>query len=213
MADSNLGFGSNPYLQPAIDAAQGDTVRNYNLTTQPAFNSAMVRSGSFGNSGIDQMNQESQRQLQTSLGRQANDMRYQDYWNDQNLNRQIYNDSWGQGQQSFQNGMQLLGYQNQANQQNLGFGTQIQNTPMNYWSTFSNGANGIGNGFGTSNSTMSAQGSPMMGALGGAQLGAQFGRSFGSPSVTDGGYGVGQGSAYDGSYDSFGSFTPNRRGM
>lgn len=35
----------------------------------------------------------------------------------------------------------------------------------------------------------------------------------GAPAVTDGGYGVGQGSAYGGTYDASGMFTPNRAGM
>jgi hypothetical protein len=207
----NLGFSANPYLQGSIDAALGDTVRNYNLTTQPAFNNAMVNSGSFGNSGVQQMNQEAQRQLQTSLGRQANDMRYGDYWNDLNFNKNVYDTTFNQNQQQFQNGLNLLNLGNTASQQNLGFGTTIQNAPMNYYQGFADIANGIGQGYGTSTSTTRANGSPLMGALGGAQLGA---RIFGAaPSVNDGGYSLGQGSAYGGSYDSNGMFTPYRAGM
>ena len=36
---------------------------------------------------------------------------------------------------------------------------------------------------------------------------------FGTPSVTDGGYSVGQGSTYNGTTDSSGMFTPLRKGM
>jgi hypothetical protein len=202
---ANLGFGDNPflgqknpYLEQQISDAQGDTVRSYNNTVQPAFNSAMVRSGSFGNSGVDQMNQESQRQLQTSLGRQANDFRAQDYGNQQNMyqwdqgfNRQLYNDQYGQNQQNIQTTLGLLGQQNQFNQQDLANGTQIQNTPLNYYQGFANQANGIGQGYGTSTGTSSAQGSPLMGALGGYQLGSQFGKNLGF-----GGGGWGTGNAF-----------------
>lgn len=50
----------------------------------------------------------------------------------------------------------------------------------------------------------------------GNQLAALYGRSSGSssvPSVSDGGYSIGQGSAYGGTYDATGNFTPNRAGM
>jgi hypothetical protein len=214
---------SNPYLQQQIDASLGDTMRSYNLQAKPAIESAMVRSGSFGNSGLQQMQGEQQRQLAQTLGNQANNFRAGDYQNqqgmyqwDQNFNRGVYNDQFAQNQQQFQNGMQTLGFQNNANQQNLGLGTQIQQTPMNYWQQFANSANGIGQGFGTSSSTSSAQGSPIMGALGGAQLGGAmqkgWGGGWGSPSVSDGGYSTGQGASYGGSYDG-GMFTPNRAGM
>lgn len=49
----------------------------------------------------------------------------------------------------------------------------------------------------------------------GNQLAALYSRysSGGVPPVTDGGYGAGQGSAYGGSYDANGNFTPYRAGM
>lgn len=208
----NLGLGnpytaSNPYLDKSVSDSLGDTTKAYNMTTAPAYTSAMVRSGSFGNSGVDQMQQESQRQLQTSLGRQANDMRSNNYQFGQNLgqnqnqfqqninqnqnqfsqnlgqnqsqfndnfNRGTYNDAFSQNQQQYQNGINLLGMQNTSNQQNLGFGTQVQNAPMNYYQGFSNSATGIGKGFGTSSQTSFAPGSGIMGALGGAQMGYDF---------------------------------------
>lgn len=191
MADfSNLGFTSSPYIDQQVQDALGDTTRAYNLTTQPAYNAAMVNSGSFGNSGVQQMNQEAQRQLQTSLGRQANDMRSNNlwqgmgfdannYWQNQNFDRGVYNDGVQQNQQQFQNGMNLLGLQNQTNSQNLGLGSQIQNTPLNYYGQFANQANAFGQGYGTQTGMISGQSSPLMGALGGAQLGGAFAKSWG----------------------------------
>jgi hypothetical protein len=177
---------NNPYLQGQIDSSLGDTVRNYNLTTKPAIESSMVRSGSFGNSGLQEMQGESQRQLQQTLGNQANQMRGADYNNQQNMyqwdqgfNRNLFNDQFSQNQQNIQTTMGLLGVQNQFNQQDLQNGTQIQNTPLNYYQQFANQANGIGQGYGTQTGTSSAQGSPLMGALGGAQLGQAFGNQMG----------------------------------
>jgi hypothetical protein len=114
MADfSSYGFTSNPYLEQQVQDSLGDMGRAYNLTTQPAFNSAMVNSGSFGNSGVQQMNEEAQRQLQTSMGRQANDMRSNNlwqglgfdagnYWQNQNFDRNVSNDAYAQNMGNLQ---------------------------------------------------------------------------------------------------------------
>ena len=70
---------NNPYLQSAIDQAQQDTVRNYNLTTAPMFDARERASGSFGNTGVEQARAESQRALAGELGKISTNMRMQDY--------------------------------------------------------------------------------------------------------------------------------------
>jgi len=70
-----LGANSNPYLSGQIDAAQQDVVRNYNTAIKPATESAMVNSGSFGNSGLLQMQQQQQSDLQRNLGNISTQMR------------------------------------------------------------------------------------------------------------------------------------------
>lgn len=172
MADQS---SMNPYLQPAIDAAQGDIVRNFNLTTQPAYNSAMVRSGSFGNAGVQQLNENAQLNLQKSLGDVSSTMRNNDYQFNQQFNRSLYNDAYGQNQQNLQTGLGLLDRQQAYDQNQTNNATTIQNTPMNYWQQFSNAANGIGQGFGSSTGSSNQTGggsSPWTSALGGAQLGS-----------------------------------------
>ena len=194
----NLGFGSgspyavtNPYLDKSVNDAQAATTRAYNNTTAPAYTSAMVRSGSFGNSGLAQAQNDATRQYQDTLGKQSNDMYSNQYQfgqqlgqnqNQFNLNfdRGTYNDAFNHNQTNYQNGMNLIGMQNGSNQQNLGFGSQIQNTPMNYYQGFSNTANAIGNGFGTDSKTSFAPGSGIAGALGGAQIGANLQSKYGS---------------------------------
>lgn len=168
----------NPYLQQTIDKAQGDLVRNYNLTTQPAYNSAMVRSGSFGNEGVQQMNENAQKNLQGSLGDVSNSMRMQDYNNQQSMyrwdnefNRNLYNDAYSQNMNNLTTGVGLLGTLAGYNANDLTNANNIQNTPLNYWSQFSNAANGMGQGYGTSTSNMGSSSSPFTSALGGAQLG------------------------------------------
>lgn len=192
----SAGYGSNPYLTQSISDALGDTVNAYNKVVAPGFTSANVGSGSFGNSGIREAQADSLQSLQTTLARQANDMRsgqYQfdrnmgqrgyefdrslgqrGYEFDQSMDRSIYNDTFAQNQQGFANAMALLGMQNQFGQQALGYGNTIQDTPLNYYNQFTNTANSIGQGF-SSASTSGSGGSPLMGALGGAQLGGLFG--------------------------------------
>ena len=168
----------NPYLQQNIDRAQGDLVRNYNLTTQPAYNSAMVRSGSFGNAGVQQMNENAQKNLQGSLGDVSSGMRMQDYNNQQGMyrwdsefNRNLYNDAYSQNMNNLTTGVGLLGTLAGYNANDLTNANSIQNTPLNYWSQFSNAANSMGQGYGTANSSMGSSSSPLTSMLGGAQLG------------------------------------------
>lgn len=72
---------SNPYLQQMIDAASGDVVRNFNLSARPASNATMVRSGSFGNSGLEEMARNDEKNLQGSLSDIATKLRFGDYTN------------------------------------------------------------------------------------------------------------------------------------
>jgi hypothetical protein len=182
--------GENPYLTAGIDKAQGDVVRNYNMTTQPAYNSAMVKSGSFGNEGVQQMNENSQKNLQDSLGNISSQMRGADYQNRQNLymqdraqnignyqwdqgfNRSLYNDAYSQNMNNLTTGVGLLGTLAGYNSNDLTNANAIQNTPLNYWSNFSNQANGMGQGYGSTTGTVGSTSSPWTSALGGAQLGS-----------------------------------------
>ena len=192
---------SNPYLQQNIDKAQGDVVRNYNMTTQPAYNSAMVKSGSFGNEGVQQMNENAQKNLQSSLGDISNNMRMQDYTNQQGLymqqqqfdrnkdtwdatfdrdnsqwnegfNRSLYNDAYSQNMNNLTTGVGLLGTLAGYNANDLTNANNIQNTPLNYWNNFSNSANSLGQGYGTTTGTVGSTSNPWTSALGGAQLGS-----------------------------------------
>jgi hypothetical protein len=180
---------SNPYLQSNIDAAQGDIVRNWNNAVQPGYTSAMVKSGSFGNEGVAQANQNAAYDTQKALGNVSNSMRMQDYgnqqnlymqqqgidnsnyWNNNNFNRSLYNDAYSQNMNNLTTGIGLLGTLSGYNANDLTNANTIQNTPLNYWSNFSNAANGIGQGYGTSQSQTGSTSNPFMGALGGAQLG------------------------------------------
>ena len=70
---------NNPYLNEAISRSQGDTSRQYQQTILPEMLRLQHASGAFGNSGLQQYQQESQRQLAQELGRIANEARMSDY--------------------------------------------------------------------------------------------------------------------------------------
>ena len=58
-ATSNPYFGQgNPYTAQAVDAASQAATRNYNLAIAPQRDAPMARSGSFGNTGVQQMQME-----------------------------------------------------------------------------------------------------------------------------------------------------------
>lgn len=78
-----MGDQQNPYLDQQVANAQKSMVDSYNLTAKPQMESAMVGSGSFGNSGLQQMQQQSQNQLQQNLGNVATQM----YGNAYNTNQ------------------------------------------------------------------------------------------------------------------------------
>lgn len=181
MADSSNPYlgQQNPYLQQNIDNTLGDMTRQYNLTTQPAYNSAMVRSGSFGNSGVQQMNDNANYMQQKALGATDAAMRMQDYnqqqqmyqW-DQGFNRNLYNDAYSQNMNNLTTGIGLLGTMAGYNANDLTNANTIQNTPFNYWQQFSNAANGMGQGYGTTTSTQGTTSNPLTSLIGGAQLGS-----------------------------------------
>lgn len=203
MADPyNLGLGttatnpylgqSNPNLNGIVDQVTGDLTKQFNLTAQPAYNAAMVKSGSFGNSAIDELNRNAQGQLQQSIGDAASKLRFNDYTQQQQMyqwqqqqdasngqfnlgfGRSLANDAYSQNMGNLQAGIGLLGTLGGYNQQDVANSTTQQNAPLNYWSQFSNMANGVANGFGTSTSTTGTTSNPLASLLGGAQLGSSW---------------------------------------
>jgi hypothetical protein len=82
---SNPYSGSNPYIQQAIDAASQDAIRNYNTAIRPQLDSMARASGSFGNTAIQELQQNAMGDLGRHLGNIASGMRMQDYTQQQQL--------------------------------------------------------------------------------------------------------------------------------
>lgn len=103
---ANPYAGSNPFLGQAIDAASQDAIRNYNTAIRPQLDSMGRASGSFGNSAIQELQQNAMGDLGRNLGNIASGMRMQDYTQQQQL------------------GENALGRQQQTNMFNAGLGAQ-----------------------------------------------------------------------------------------
>lgn len=82
---------NNAYLQSAIDAAQQDVGRNWSRYTNPQFDRMAQQSGSFGNTGVEQYRADSMRDLGSTMGNLANNMRMQDYTLQANLGESAAN--------------------------------------------------------------------------------------------------------------------------
>jgi hypothetical protein len=78
----------NPYLTQQIDAAQGDLARNWNQVAAPQWASKAQGSGSFGNSGVASAQALAMEGLQRNMGGIGQNMRFQDYTQQQNLAEQ-----------------------------------------------------------------------------------------------------------------------------
>jgi hypothetical protein len=75
-------LNNNPYLDQTINAAQSDAIRGYNQSIVPSQNAAMARSGSFGNSGIQQSIDNQNHDFGQTLGNIGSTIRANDYGNE-----------------------------------------------------------------------------------------------------------------------------------
>lgn len=205
--------GQNPYLKQMGDVMVGQMTDNFNRKVMPGISSQMMASGGYGGSrqgvmeanGVNDLNgqiggaltnlygQGFNTALNYDLGLRGNDLGFAGL--DAQINQNNFNNNLAGA--NFGMGVWNQGMAN--NQTGINAGTNVQNTPMNYWSQFGNQYNSIGQGFGSTTGTTSQQGNPVMGALGGAQLGSRLGNMWG------GGVGGSAGSTQDWTYGGSGS--------
>ena len=77
-------LNSNPYLSNMVDAASADVTRNYNSVIRPQQDALSARSGSFGNSGVNQVITNQANDLGRTLGNISTNIRGTDYANERN---------------------------------------------------------------------------------------------------------------------------------
>lgn len=173
----------NPYLTQQIDKAQGDVVRNYNLTARPRQDQLMARSGSFGNSGVQQASAEEDRMLQDNLANISVQMRGADYTNERNRQLQAAGLAPGAAAAGYNDAQQLYNAgqaQNAPIQQQYDFNyqqwTDQQNDP--YKRLTATGAP-FGANMGSIQTSTAAPGNSTAGAIGGGLAGWGLGNKMG----------------------------------
>ena len=102
-AGQNAYAGPNQYLEGAIGRAAGDMQRSFKQTVVPELDRMAQQSGSFGNSGVQQVQNEAYRDLGENIGNVSNQMRMQDYTTQQGLAESSLNR--GQANNQFNAGM------------------------------------------------------------------------------------------------------------
>lgn len=106
---------NNPYLSDSISNAQGDLVKSWNLIQRPQWDKAMQSSGSFGNTGVSEYQQNAQNDLTTQLGRLGLDARMNAYNQSAGLMENQLNRQTTAGESQL--ARQFQGAQNQAQRQ------------------------------------------------------------------------------------------------
>ena len=198
--------GQNPYLQQMGDALTSTMTNNWQRNVQPQIASSAMATGGYGGSRQGVMEANSANDLNQGIGSALAGLYGNGYntslqydlgvKNNQlgfgnlglgyaNLDRNINNDNNSWQLQGANFGLGVYDKVQQGNQAGIQAGTNIHNTPMNYWSQFGNQANSFGQGYGTTTGNTSQQGSPIMGALGGAQLGSQIGNWWNSSNAVN----------------------------
>lgn len=207
---SGTGYGAqNPYLLPMMQSITDQVTSNFNRNVMPQISQQMMATGGYGGSrqGVIEANamrdmnqglsnslanlglQDFNAQRGYDLGLRGNDLGYA------GLDAQIAQNNFGNRLAGANFGLNLFNQGMANNQTGINAGTNIQNTPMNYWSQFANQYNGIGQGYGSTTGSTSQQGNPVLGALGGAQLGSRLGSMWGgSPNAAGGANAQGWGS-------------------
>jgi hypothetical protein len=184
-------LNSNPYLDQNVNAAMQNTVKNYQLATAPQRDRQMASSGSFGNSGVQQMQLEDQRQLSNNLGNMASQMYGQNYANERQLQQQSLSMAPSYANQDYLDAAQLMGAGNiLQNNQQAGLNQDYQNwlDAKNYPSEQLAIMNG---GFGPQNGQTTTQQGGQGSALGKAGGGALAGYSMFGPWGAAAGAGLG----------------------
>ena len=168
----------NPFLNDQISAAQGDLVRSWNTVQKPAWDTAMQRSGSFGNTGVMEAQQNAANDLQRNLGRIGSDMRFNNYATERGLMQNALgmaptfaNQDYVDAQQLTNVGNQMQGFDQAQANQNYQWWQEAQNFPRQQLATYGSALGAQTGGTQTQTAPDPSRASQLIGgALTGAQL-------------------------------------------
>lgn len=129
------GGQTNPYLDSMVSKAQSSVANQFNTMTKPQTETAMRNSGSFGNSGLNELMQNQQKTATTQMSDIANQMYGQAYGQDQSNKMQAIGMSPTFGNAAYNDASQLMNAGNMKYQQEqnpLDFQYQQFNEAKNY---------------------------------------------------------------------------------
>lgn len=121
------GGQNNPYLDSMVNKAQQGVAENYNTMIKPQTESAMARSGSFGNAGLQQMQGLQQQAAADKMGDIATSMYSNAYNTDRANQMSALNLAPTYGDQAYKDAGQLMNagnFMQDQKQQGLDFGYQ-----------------------------------------------------------------------------------------
>jgi hypothetical protein len=192
-----LGGGflnNNPYLNQAIDQTLGDVTNQFNTTVAPSMAATAMKSGSFGNTGFQEMEQNQRNQLADRLGGISNNMRMGAY--EAERGRQM-------GAMQMAPNINMMGYQPAEYLQGIGSTMQQQGqNELNSWynqfqqaqewpfKTFDAMMAPFGRNIGSQTTQTGPAGNPVSGMMGGAMMGNKFQGMFGGTSQPNSGFGM-----------------------
>lgn len=169
----------NPYMDALVDKTQGDVIRGYQQSVVPQLDMIAARSGSFGNTGVDQQALNAQRQLVSQLGDISTQIRGGAYENERNRMQSAIGMAPTIANQDYVDANALLnagGYQQQQSQAQMDAARarfeEQRDAPLRQLGIM---GGALGQNYGTQTTAPGAKGNMAGGALGGALAGAQLG--------------------------------------
>lgn len=178
----------NPYMDSLVDKSQGDVIRGYQQSVIPQLDMIAARSGSFGNTGVDQQSLNAQRQLVSQLGDISTQIRGGAYENERNRMQGAVGMAPTIANQSYVDANALLnagGYQQQQTQ--AGYDSQLarfneaRDGPLRQLGILGQALGGAN--YGNTSTTDPGKGGTagaIKGGLGGAAAGASIGGPYGA---------------------------------
>jgi hypothetical protein len=176
-------LNNNPYLNQAIDRTLGDVTNQFNTTVAPSMAATAQKSGSFGNTGYAEMEQNQRNQLADRLGGISGNMRMG-----------AYEAERGRQMGALQMSPQINSLQYQPAEYLQGIGSTMQQqgqNELNSWynqfqqaqecpfKTFDAMMAPFGRNIGSQTTSTGPAGNPVAGMMGGAMMGNKFQGMFG----------------------------------
>ena len=199
MGQQNSQYTPNPYLDKMAQGITSHMYDNWTRNQLPSIRSGAMAAGGFGGSRQGVVEANGLNDMNRSLGQNLSNLYGSDYNNamGRNLQQQSLNNSYDLGlrssdlgfsnldaninQQNFNNnlaganfGMGVYGMMNGMNQQGINSGTQMQNTPLNYFNQFNGNTNATGGMGGTQTGTQGTTSNGLLQGLGLGMAGGNF---------------------------------------